>query len=337
MFKTKITEMFDVKHPILCGAMMWLCKPELCAAISNAGGIGNLTAANYETEEEFRGAIRETRKLTDKPFMIGLTLLPSIRITAEHHKMYIKVCTEEKVAGMEISGTPLDKVVGMEGIDALKKAGVKLFHKVGALRHALHAEAVGYDGVYAAGIEEGGHPLNDDVTTMVLTPRMVETLKIPVVTVGGIGNGRTMAAALTLGAAKIIITNGVMMASRFIATRECRVHDNIKQELVRKQEFNTTLYGQTLGLQGRALKSKVIEEVIAIEARQGGFEEIIPLISGQRVKEAWEKGLVDYAPLMVGQSIGFIQDVPTCAELLERMSAEAAECLARTNSQIVKY
>ena len=326
MFKTAITDMFGVKHPIICGAMMWLCKPELCAAISNAGGIGNLTAANYETEDDFRGAIRETRKLTKKPFMIGLTLLPSIRITAEHHKMYIRVCTEEKVDGMEISGTPLDKVAGPEGVEALKKAGVKLFHKVGAVRHAIHAEKAGYDGIYAAGIEEGGHPLNDDVTTMVLTPRMVESVKIPVVTVGGIADGRTMAAALTLGA------QGVMMASRFIATKECRVHDNIKQELVRRQEYDTVLYGKSIGLQGRGLKSKVIEEVLAIEARNGGFDELIPLLSGQRVKEAWEKGMVDFAPLMVGQSIGFIKDVLTCEELLERMSAEAADCLARANN-----
>ena len=325
MFKTAITDMFGVKHPIICGAMMWLCKPELCAAISNAGGIGNLTAANYETEDDFRGAIREIRKLTKKPFMIGLTLLPSIRITAEHHKMYIRVCAEEKVDGMEISGTPLDKVAGPEGIEALKKAGGKLFHKVGAVRHAIHAEKAGYDGIYAAGIEEGGHPLNDDVTTMVLTPRMVESVKIPVVTVGGIADGRTMAAALTLGA------QGVMMASRFIATKECRVHDNIKQELVRRQEYDTVLYGKSIGLQGRGLKSKVIEEVLAIEARNGGFDELIPLLSGQRVKEAWEKGMVDFAPLMVGQSIGFINDVPTCEELLERMSAEAAECLAKAN------
>ena len=325
MFKTAITDMFGVKHPLICGAMMWLCKPELCAAISNAGGIGNLTAANYETEDDFRGAIREIRKLTKKPFMIGLTLLPSIRITAEHHKMYIRVCAEEKVDGMEISGTPLDKVAGPEGIEALKKAGVKLFHKVGAVRHAIHAEKAGYDGIYAAGIEEGGHPLNDDVTTMVLTPRMVESVKIPVVTVGGIADGRTMAAALTLGA------QGVMMASRFIATKECRVHDNIKQELVRRQEYDTVLYGKSIGLQGRGLKSKVIEEVLAIEARNGGFDELIPLLSGQRVKEAWEKGMVDFAPLMVGQSIGFINDVPTCEELLERMSAEAAECLAKAN------
>lgn len=323
MFKTAITEMFGVKYPIICGAMMWLCKPKMCAAVSNAGGIGNLTAANYETADEFRAAIRETRKLTDKPFFIAITLLPSMRITPEHHKMYVKVCAEEKVDGIEFSGTPLDKVAGMEAVELLKKAGVKMFHKVGAVRHALHAQKIGFDGVYAAGIEEGGHPLNDDVTTMVLTRKMVSSLKIPVVSVGGIADGSGLAAALALGA------DGVMMASRFIATKECEVHDNIKQELIRRQEFDTVIYGKSIGLQGRGLKSKVLEEVLAIEARHGGFEELIPLLSGQKVKQAWETGDVDYAPLMVGQSIGLINDIPTCAELLERMAAEAKEHSAR--------
>ena len=323
MFKTAITEMFGVKYPIICGAMMWLCKPKLCAAVSNAGGIGNLTAGNYETADEFRAAIRETRKLTDKPFFVAITLLPSVRITPEHHKMYVKVCAEEKIAGIEFSGTPLDKVAGMEAVELLKNAGVKMFHKVGAVRHALHADKIGFDGIYAAGIEEGGHPLNDDVTSMVLTPRIVSSVKIPVVTVGGIADGRTMAAALALGA------EGVMMASRFIATKECEVHDNIKQELIRRQEFDTVIYGKSIGLQGRGLKSKVLEEVLAIEARHGGFEELIPLLSGQKVKEAWETGDVDYAPLMVGQSIGLINDIPTCRELMERMAAEAKACSAR--------
>jgi nitronate monooxygenase len=323
MFKTAITEMFGVKYPVICGAMMWLCKPNMCAAVSNAGGIGNLTAANYETADEFRAAIRETRKLTDKPFFIAITLLPSMRITPEHHKMYVRICTEEKVDGIEFSGTPLDKVAGMEAVELLKKAGVKMFHKVGAVRHALHAQKIGFDGVYAAGIEEGGHPLNDDVTTMVLTRKMVSSLKIPVVSVGGIADGSGLAAALALGA------DGVMMASRFIATKECEVHENIKQELIRRQEFDTVIYGKSIGLQGRGLKSKVLEEVLAIEARHGGFEELIPLLSGQKVKEAWETGDVDYAPLMVGQSIGLINDIPTCAELLERMAAEAKEHSAR--------
>jgi NAD(P)H-dependent flavin oxidoreductase YrpB (nitropropane dioxygenase family) len=323
MYNTAITKMFGIKYPIICGAMMWLCKPPLCAAVSNAGGMGNLTAGNYETADEFRAAIRQTRKLTDKPFMVAITLLPSVRITPEHHKMYVKVCAEEKVAGIEFSGTPLDKVAGMEAVEMLKKADVKMFHKVGALRHAQHAEKIGFDGIYAAGIEEGGHPLNDDVTSMVLTPKIVSSVKIPVVTVGGIADGRTMAAALALGA------QGVMMASRFIATKECEVHENIKQELIRRQEFDTIIYGKSIGLQGRGLKSKVLEEVLAIEARHGGFEELIPLLSGQKVKEAWEKGDVNYAPLMVGQSIGLINDIPTCKELMERMAAEACDCLAK--------
>jgi len=328
MFKTAITDMFGIKYPIICGAMMWLCKPRLCAAVSNAGGMGNLTAGNYETEADFRTAIGETRKLTDKPFMVNITLLPSVRITPEHHKMYIRVCTEEKVAGIEFSGTPVDKVAGRAAIEALKGAGVKLFHKVGAVRHALHAEKVGYDGIYAAGIEEGGHPLDDDVTTMVLTPRIAESVKIPVVTVGGIADGRALAAALVLGA------QGVMMASRFVATRECEVHENIKQELIRRQEYETVIYGKSLGLQGRGLKTKILEEVCAIEKRGGGFEELIPLLSGQKVKQAWETGDVDYAPLMVGQSIGFIRDIPTCGELLDRMAAEAVVCIGKAKKMI---
>ncbi|HOD27771.1 MAG TPA: nitronate monooxygenase [Syntrophales bacterium] len=328
MFKTAITDMFGIDYPIICGAMMWLCKPNLCAAISNAGGMGNLTAGNYETKEAFRDAIRETRKLTDKPFMVNITLLPSIRITPEHHRMYIEVCAEEKVAGIEFSGTPADKAAGPQYVEMLKKAGVKLFHKVGAVRHAVHAEKVGYDGIYAAGIEEGGHPLNDDVTTMILTPRIVETVKIPVVTVGGVADGRTLAAAMVLGA------SGVMMASRFVTTKECEVHDNIKQEIIRRQEFETMIFGKSIGLQGRGLKSKVLDEITAIEERGGGLEELIPLMSGQRIKEAWETGNVDYAPLMVGQSIGLIRDVPSCRELLERMAKEAREHLARVNTMI---
>ena len=324
--KTAITEMFGVQYPIICGAMMWLCKPTLCAAVSNAGGLGNLTAGNYATEEEFREAIRQTRQLTDRPFMVNVTILPSVHITAEHHKMYLKVCAEQKVAGLEISGTPLDKAVGREFIDILKKAGVRLFHKVGSVRHAVHAEKAGYDGIYAAGIEEGGHPLDDDVTTMVLTPRIAETGKIPVVTVGGIADGRTLAAALALGA------QGVMMATRFVATKECEVHDNIKQEIIRRQEFETALICKSIGLQGRAIKNKLVADVLAVEATGGGLEKLIPLIAGNRVKAAWESGNVDDAPMMMGQSVGLIRDIPTCKELMERLVADARADIDRVKN-----
>jgi len=315
--KTAITEMFGIKYPIICGAMMWLCKPRLCAAVSNAGGMGNITAGNYATEDEFRKAIRETRRLTEMPFMVNVTILPSVHITAEHHRMYLRICAEEKVAGLEISGTPLDKAVGHEYIEMLKKAGVRLFHKVGSVRHAMHAEKTGYDGIYAAGIEEGGHPLNDDVTTMVLTPRIAESVRIPVVTVGGIADGRTLAAALALGA------EGVMMATRFVATQECEVHDKIKQELIGRQEYETALICKSIGLQGRAIRNKVVDEVLSLEAKGCGLEELIPLISGERVREAWATGDVDRAPMMMGQSVGLVKDIPTCKELIERMAAEA--------------
>ncbi len=328
MIKTAITEMFGVKYPIFCGSMMWLSIPPLTAAISNAGGIGNLTAGNYETADEFRKAIKETRKLTDKPFMVGITILPSLRITAEHHAMYVKICAEEKIAGVEISGAPLDRGLGMDAIETLKKANVKMFQKVGAVRHAVHAEKVGYDGIYAAGIEEGGHPLSDDVTTMILTPRIAESVKIPVVTVGGIADGRGLASALTLGA------QGVMMASRFVATKECPCHDNIKNELCRRQEMDTTIFGRSIGLQGRALMSDVIKDVIAIEERNGKLEELIPLLSGIRIKQAWETGDVNYAPLMVGQSIGLIKKVMTVKELLDSMVADASAILAKTSKMV---
>ena len=321
--KTAITEMFGIEYPIICGAMMWLGNPTLTAAISNAGGMGNLTAGNYKDEQEFRAAINETRKLTNKPFMVGVTILPSVHIGPEHHKMFLRVCAEEKVAGIEVSGTPIDKAAGRDMIEMLKKAGVKMFHKVGSVRHAIHAAEVGYDGIYAAGIEEGGHPLNDDVTTMVLTPRIKDSIKIPVVTTGGIADGRTMAAALVLGA------QGVMMATRFVATKECTVHDNIKQELIRRQENDTTLIMKSMGLQGRAIKNDVVKKVLELEAKGAGLGDLVPLLAGTRVKEAWESGNVDIAPMMMGQSVGFVKDIPSCRELMERMAKEAKEEIDR--------
>jgi len=319
--KTRITEMFGIKYPIICGGMLWLCGPELCAAISNAGGLGNITAGNYDTGEELRAALRETRKLTDKPIGVNITLLPSIRVKAETYTEYFKVCCEEKVTAIEVAGKPAG-----EYIDMVHEAGVKIMHKVGSVRHALNIEKLGYDAILAAGIEEGGHPLNDDVTTMVLTPRISESVKIPVITTGGIADGRGLAAALALGA------DGVMMATRFIATTECQVHPNIQNELIRRQEQDTTLINKSVGIQGRALKNKTVDQILAIEKRKGSLEEIIPLLSGQLAKESWKKGDVENGTLMVGQTIGLIKDVVSCQELIDRMVAQAKEILQRNLS-----
>ena len=320
--KTRMTELFGIKHPIMCGGMMWLCKPDLCAAISNAGALGNITAANYNTGEELRAAIKETREKTDKPFSVNLSLLPSFRITREMYLEWFNACLAEKVAAFEISGTPVDKFFGPDAIKRGHDAGVKFIHKLGSVRHAVHADHAGYDAVIAAGVEEGGHPLMDDVTTMVLTPRMAETVKIPVITTGGIADGRTLAAALVLGA------EGVMMASRFMATTECRMNHKVKDELVNRQEFDTMLYGKTLEFQGRAMKNQVLKQIQDMEAKHATLNELAPFLSGLRQTAIWDEGDIEAGLVPVGQSIGLIHDVVSCKELVERMVKQAEALLS---------
>lgn len=319
--KTKITEMLGIKYPIICGGMLWLAKPELAAAISNAGGLGNVTAGNYDSGEELRTALKKTKELTDKPFGVNITLLPSFRITTETYDDFFKVCCEEKVAAIEVSGSPAIKY-----LDMVHRAGVKIFHKVGAVRHAINIEKLGYDGIFAAGIEEGGHPLSDDVTTMVLTPRIVESVGIPVVTTGGIADGRGLAAALCLGA------EGVMMATRFINTKECQVHKNIYEEIIRRQEQDTTLICKSVKLQGRALINDLTKKILDLEARGAQMDELFPFLSGQRVKKAWQDGDINNAALMVGQSIGLIKDVLSCRELLDNMVEDAQKIMKRKSA-----
>lgn len=314
--KTRITDLFGIEYPIICGGMLWLAVPELCAAISNAGGLGNITACNYDTGEDLRKAIQQTRQLTSKPIGVNITLMPAMRFTEESFDDFFRVCAEEKIEVIEVSGRPAVKY-----LDMLHKAGVKVMHKVGAVRHAKNIERYGYDAVIAAGIEEGGHPLNDDVTTMVLLPRIVESVKIPVISTGGIADGRGLAAALSLGA------EGVLMATRFIATKECAVHPNIWQELIDRQENDTTLICKTLGLQGRALKNDLTQQVLDLEEEGTNLEQIIPLLSGQKSQAAWVNGDASSATLMVGQSIGLVKEVTTCEELIQSMVKEARDIL----------
>ncbi len=315
--------MLGIKYPIICGGMMRLAYPPLCASISNAGGLGNLTAAMYEDKASFKAAIQEVKKATDKPFIVNVTLLPSIGVTPERYQGYFEAIAEEEVAALELSGVPLHRYEGGVYFELLKKAGVKIFHKVGSVRHGKSAQKAGYDGVFAAGVEEGGHPLNENVATTVLTPRMVEELDIPVITTGGIASGVGLAAALCLGA------EGVMMATRFINTVECQVHKNVHQEMIKRQENETVLYGNSIGLQGRALLNDSIRQVQEIEARGGGLEEIIPHIAGALGDEIWQEGDLSKGLVAVGQTIGLIHDVITCQELLDRMVKEAETALSR--------
>lgn len=325
--KTRITEMLGIQYPIICGGMMRIAYPPFCACISNAGALGNLTSTMYAGKEELRAAIREVRSLTDKPFIVTVTILPSQSVMMDQYRGYFEACAEEKVPAMEISGLPLNRFDDGKYIKILKDAGVKLFHKVGSVRHGKNAAKAGYDGVYAAGMEEGGHPLNENVATTVLTPRLVEELDIPVVTTGGMANGRSLAAALCLGA------EGIMMASRFINTCECHVHENIKQELIKRQENETTLYGNSTGLQGRALINESTMRIQEIEARGGTLEEMMPHMTGKHGDRIWIEGQTDRGLINVGQSIGLIHDIQTCKELIEGIVREAEEIIDQVKAK----
>lgn len=330
--KTKITTLFGIQYPITCGGMLWLATPQLAAAISNAGALGNLTSGNYNSGDELRAAIDETRALTTKPFIVNITTMPSIRLPVDLLREFFRVCCERKVCAIEIAGAPVDKFLGPEFLPLAKEAGVKVVHKVGTVKHAVHAQKVGYDAVTIAGYEEGGFPHKDNVSTMVLLPKTAEAVDLPILAAGGMVDGKSLAAALVLGA------DGMMMATRFLATKDCTVHPAIHQMILDRGEMDTSLALRKLlgnfGLQVRALRNSIMKRIEEIEETGGDFSELFPLISGQRAREVWQSGDAENAMLTVGQSIGRIHDIPTVAELIQRIVREANEALRGTLGQV---
>jgi len=320
--KTRITELFGIQYPIQCGGMLWLATPELAAAISNTGAMGNLTSGNYNSGDELRAAIDRTRELTAKPFIVNITTMPSSRLPVELLREFFRVCCERQVTAIEIAGAPVDSFLGKDLLPLAKESGVKVLHKVGTVKHAVHAQKVGYDAVTVAGFEEGGFPHRDNVSTIVLLPKVAEEVDLPILAAGGMVDGRSLAAALALGA------DGIMMATRFLATQECAVHPNIHQMILDKNEMDTSLNLRELlgsfGLQVRALRNGIVRQIEEIEKAGGAdFSQLFPLISGQRAREVWQNGNAEEALLTVGQSIGRIHDVPPVAVLIERIVADA--------------
>ena len=323
--KTRITELFGIKYPIQCGGMLWIARPELAAAISNAGAMGNLTSGNYNSADEFRQALDQTFELTSHPFIVNITTMPSIRLPVELLMDFFRICCERKVAAIEIAGAPVNTFLGPEFLPMAKEAGVKVLQKVGTVKHAAHAQKVGYDAVTIAGFEVGGFPHKDNVSTLVLTPKVAAAIDIPFLAAGGMTDGRSLAAALALGA------DGMMMGTRFLATKDSGVHENICKMLLDAKEMDTSLNLKKLlgqfGLQVRALRNDIIRKVEEIEAGDGDFSDLFPLISGERAKNVWQNGHVQEAMLTVGQSIGLIDDIPTVAELIERIVKQTRETL----------
>lgn len=315
--KTKITGLLGIKHPIIQGGMQWLSRAELAAAVSNAGGLGIITAATHPSKGKLVEEIRKTQALTDKPFAVNISMLPEIAPN-ELVRQYFQAVMEEKVPVVETSGRSPE-----EFVPALKQAGVKIIHKVPAVRFARKAESVGADAVTIVGFECGGHPGMDDVTTMVLVPKAVDNLSIPVIAGGGIADARGLVAALSLGA------EAVVMGTRFLAATECPVHPRFKEWILSAQETDTMLIQRSINNAVRVMKNAAAAKVQDMEARGAGLEELLTVISGQVGRRCWIEGDMDGGTLAMGQDVGLIREIKPVKEIIEDIVRESETVVAR--------
>lgn len=321
--KNRITELLGIRYPIIQGGMQWVGRAELASAVSNAGGLGVLTGLTQPTPDALRIEIERCRSMTSKPFGVNLTILPSAN--PPPYEAYLDVVINSGVKILETAGNN-----PKEFILKAKAAGVRIVHKCTAVRHALSAERNGVDAVSIDGFEAAGHPGEDDVGGLVLFAAAADKVKIPLIASGGIADGRGMAAALVLGA------EGVNMGTRFCVTQEAPIHNDIKQALINAGERDTQLIFRTMHNTGRVLKNAISKEVVALERQQGGveFKDIHHLVAGARGRGALESGDVDGGLVWASQVVGLIHDIPTCAELMERM---VADCRAALNRGRVMY
>jgi nitronate monooxygenase len=295
--------------------MQWVGRAELAAAVSNAGGLGILTALTQPTPDDLRREIDRCRSMTDKPFGVNLTILPTVSPPpyAEYRKAIIK-------SGVKIAETAGYKP--QEHVDEFKAHGVKVIHKCTAVRHALSAERMGVDVISIDGFECAGHPGEDDIPGLILIPVAADKVKIPMIASGGFGDGRGLAAALALGA------DGVNMGTRFCATVEAPIHDNVKRFLVENDERATNVIFRAFRNTGRVAKNSVSDKVVEIGAKPGAvFEDVRPLVSGAKGREALESGDLDAGLIWAGQVQGLIHDIPTVQALMDRIMAEAEEIM----------
>jgi len=311
MLETRITKLFDIKYPILCGGMFWVGRAELVAAVANAGGLGFLTAATYPTIGELRDDIRKAKDLTDKPIGLNINLFASAR--PQPIEEWVKVAIEEKIPVVETSGRAPQGIV-----EPLHQGGVKIMHKVPGVRYAASAERLGVDAICVVGHECGGHPGMDEVTTLVMVPAAADVIKLPLVAGGGFADGRGLVAALALGA------DGVLMGTRFMATKECRGQDAFKEWMVHASETDTVYCMKSIMNPSRLAKNSVVEKVVDLEKKGATLEEMLPLISRQGPAVV-DTGNTEDGLVSMGQSVGLVHDIPTCKELIDRIVEEALE------------
>ncbi|MFK4509368.1 nitronate monooxygenase family protein [Bradyrhizobium daqingense] len=314
--KTAITELFGIEHPIIQGGMHFVGFAELAAAVSNAGGLGIITGLTQKTPELLAKEIARCRDMTDKPFGVNLTFLPTF--AAPPYPEYIAAIVEGGIKAVETAGRSPEAYM-----PALKAAGIKVIHKCTSVRHSLKAERIGCDAVSVDGFECGGHPGEDDIPNMILLPRAAEELKIPFVASGGMADGRSLVAALSLGAA------GMNMGTRFIATKEAPVHQNVKNALVAATELDTRLIMRALRNTERVLKNANVDRLIEIEREKGDrlkIEDIHDQVAGVYPRIMLD-GQMDAGAWSCGMVAGLIHDIPSCKELVDRIMAEAEQII----------
>lgn len=310
--KTAITELFGIQHPIIQGGMHYVGFAELAAAVSNAGGLGIITGLTQKTPELLAKEIARCRDITDKPFGVNLTFLPSF--TAPPYPEYIAAIKEGGVRIVETAGRSPEQYM-----PALKAAGIKVIHKCTSVRHSLKAEKIGCDVVSVDGFECGGHPGEDDIPNMILLPRAADELKIPFVASGGMADARSLVAALSMGAA------GMNMGTRFIATKEAPVHPNVKKALVEATERDTRLVMRALRNTERVLKNKGVDDLLEIERERGAnlkIQDIHGQVAGVYPKVMID-GEMDAGAWSCGMVVGLINDIPTVKELIDRIMVDA--------------
>jgi NAD(P)H-dependent flavin oxidoreductase YrpB (nitropropane dioxygenase family) len=318
-FKTKITEMLGIEHPILCGGMQWVSRAELVAAVGDAGGLGFITAESFETPEDLREEIKKIRSLTDKPFGVNLSMVPEFGLP-ERTLKFCEVICEEGVNVVETAGRSPQPLM-----PKLKAGGVKVIHKLTSVRHALSAQRIGVDAVTMVGFGSGGHIGNDNVASFILITKAVAVMDIPVIAGGGVCSGKGFLGALAMGA------EAVLMGTAFLMTKECPVHQNIKDRLVEIKETDTTLLLTTIKNPVRCIKNKLADECLAIEEEGASFEEIIKTVAGGKGQVAYHTGDADAAPISCGQIAGLIDEIKTAGEVIEDILTEAEDLLKRLN------
>ncbi|GAA4477948.1 nitronate monooxygenase family protein [Enteractinococcus fodinae] len=314
MIKNRFTEMLGIEHPIVQGGMQWVGRAPLAAAVSNAGGLGILTALTQPTPEDLRNEIRKTRELTDKPFGVNLTILPTINPVP--YDEYVKVAVDEGINVIETAGANPEPYMPL-----FKEHGVKVIHKCTAVRHALKAEKLGVDAVSIDGFECAGHPGEDDIPGLVLIPAAADKLSIPFIASGGFADGRGLAAALALGA------DGINMGTRFMATAESPIHEDVKQAIVEGTELDTILNFRPLRNTVRVRKNQVSTEAVEILNNGGKFEDVQHLVAGARGRKVFEDGDIEAGQWTVGMVQGIINDIPTNEELINRIISDATEII----------